>query len=228
MFTYAFPKSDHTVDAVVFGLDEGALKQLLIRRGKEKEPFYNHWALPGGFINLEEDLEASVRRELQEETGLTVSYLEQLYTFGRPDRDPRGRVISTAFLALVRTQQVTGADDAKEARWFPVDQLPALAFDHAEIIELGIRRLRSKVRWQPVGIELLPEQFTLTDLQRVYEIILGHPVDKRNFRKRVLGYGVLGETEQLRRGATRPAKLYRFDPAAYLALREQGIDFEAL
>jgi len=231
-YTYEYPKADNTVDAVVFGLsaDDCRLMILLIKRGREGEPYFNHWALPGGFINMDEDLDESFRRELVEETGVTLTYVEQLYTFGRPGRDPRGRVISTAYLALVRPEDVTvkAADDAKEARWWPVDELPPLAFDHDEIIRKGLQRLRSKLSWQPVGIELLPELFTLYDLQRVYESILGHKLDRRNFRKRVLSYDVLGETDQTqttnRRGP--PAKLYRFRRAAYYKKRERGFDFE--
>jgi 8-oxo-dGTP diphosphatase len=231
-FEYEYPKADNTVDAVVFGLSpkDCQLMILLIRRGREGEPFYGHWALPGGFINMDEGLDESFRRELVEETGVTLTYVEQLYTFGQPDRDPRGRVISTAYLALVRPEDVTvkAADDASEAMWWPLSELPPLAFDHAEIIQVGLKRLRSKLSWQPVGIELLPEYFTLYDLQRVYESILGRKLDKRNFRKRVLSYGVLGETDRTqttnRRGP--PAKLYRFLRAAYFQKRDQGLDFE--
>ena len=227
---YEFPKADNTTDAVVFGLDlgEGTLNVLLIERGREGEPFHGCWALPGGFLNMDEDLDTCVRRELEEETGIRLSYLEQLYTFGRPGRDPRGRVISTAYLALVRSENVTiqAADDAARARWFSIYELPSLAFDHEEIIQKALERLRSKVLWQPVGIDLLPEEFTLTDLQQVYEIVLGRLLDKRNFRKKILSHGVLVETGSTRQEAHRPAKMYRFDRARYQALVQTGFTWE--
>jgi 8-oxo-dGTP diphosphatase len=230
---YGFAKADHTVDAVVFGLDmdEKTLKILLIERGRKGEPYYGMWALPGGFIESKEDLKRALRRELREETGFdlrtaTTMYLEQLYTFGKPNRDPRGRVISTAYLALVKPTGVKGADDAAQAAWWDVNRLPELAFDHDKIIETGLNRLRSKVRWQPVGIELLPLEFTLTQLQRVYEIILDRSLDKRNFRRKVFKFGVLEEAGGTVHESHRPAKLYRFDRKQYQALLADGIDFE--
>ncbi len=227
-YTYEFPKADHTVDAVVFGLDldEGVLKVLLIERGREDEPFHESWALPGGFIDMDEDLEDALRRELREETGLDVSYVEQLYTFGKPGRDPRGRVISTAYLALVRPTEVQGADDARAAEWKPVKDLPPLAFDHEDILKVGLQRLRSKVRWQPVGFGLLPSEFTLTQLQRVYEIILGRSLDKRNFRRKLGRFGVLDKTAHKVAEKGRPAHLYSFSRSRYRGLHENGIDFE--
>lgn len=226
-YTYKYPKADHTVDAVVFGVDLNSmdLKVLLIERGRKGEPFYGHWALPGGFVNIDEDLENAFHRELEEETGLQVSYVEQLYTFGKPDRDPRGRVISTAYLALVRPTEVVGQDDAAKAEWKSVKKLPPLAFDHHVILKMGLERLRSKVRWQPIGIGLLPKKFTLTCLQQVYEIILGYPLDRRNFRRRVLKLGVLQEVGEIdTRG--RPAKMYRFDKRTYNRLQKEGLYFE--
>lgn len=226
-YTYEYPKADHTVDAVVFGvdLDSQVLKVLVIKRGREGEPFFGYWAFPGGYIDPGEDLEKALHRELEEETGLLVSYVEQLRTFGRPDRDPRGRVISTAFLALVRPTEVVGQDDAAEAEWKSVKGLTGLAFDHDEILGVALERLRSKVRWQPIGIDLLPKEFTLTCLQQVYEIILGKKLDKRNFRRRVLKIGVLKPSgTSTTRG--RPAKLYKFDLVAYLRLQKEGIFFE--
>ena len=227
-YTYKYPKADHTVDAVVFGIDfeEVALKVLLIERALK--PFKGNWALPGGFVEMDEDLDAAVIRELQEETNVRLSYMEQLYTFGTPGRDPRGRVISTAFLGLVRPSHVTVLEgsDAAKAVWWNVNELPGLAFDHADIIKTGLRRLRSKVGWQPVGIELLPGEFSLSDLQQVYEIILGHSIDKRNFRRKVLKFGVLAPTGNTRKESHRPAQLYQFDKNRYALLLKQGIDFE--
>jgi len=145
-YVYPFPKADHTADAVVFGIDteKGVLNILLMERGHESEPYFGHWALPGGFVNEDEDLDTAVLRELREETGVQLSYMEQLYTFGDPDRDPRGHVISTAYLGLVRPGDVIlkAADDAAKARWFSVTQLPPLAFDHRRIIREGLRRLQ--------------------------------------------------------------------------------------
>jgi len=230
---YKFPKADVTVDIVVFGLDLGskALQVLLIRRGKETEPFYDRWALPGGFIEMDERLGDSAARELKEETGLTLSYIEQLYTFGKPGRDPRGRVISVAYMGLARPENVVlkADDDAADARWFDVGSLDrdTLAFDHAGILEMGMRRLRGKLRWQPMGVDLLPEKFTLSELQEVYEIILGKQIDKRNFRRKVLSFGVLIETGITKTGRSGPpAKAYCFDHDAYARLRREGLDFE--
>jgi len=232
--TYRYPKPDVTTDSVMFGLDlEGRrLLILLIRRGREHEPFYGHWALPGGFLNMDEGLGTCASRELREETGAEPSRMEQLYTFGAPDRDPRGRVVTVAHMALVRPDQVTvkAADDAEDAQWFPVADLPLLAFDHGEIIELGLQRLRGKLRWQPLGVDLLKPKFTLPCLRGVYEIILGRPLDRRAFRRKIqkfINLGVLVETGEWYRGTGgRPAKLFRFDPDAYARLRRDGLDFE--
>jgi len=227
-FTYEYPKADHAVDAVVFGVDLEALalKVLLIERGIE--PYKGAYALPGGFLRLDETLDAAVRRELVEETALDLGYLEQLYTFDAVDRDPRGRVISTAYLGLVEPDKVAiaGGTDAAHAQWFDALEPPPLAFDHAEILDTALERLRSKVRWQPVGIELLPASFTLTDLQLVYEIILGRELDKRNFRRKVLSFDVLVATGKKRSEGHRPAELYRFDKRKYQRLAKEGIAFE--
>lgn len=229
IYRYDYPKADHTVDAVVFGLDleDEVLRVLLVERGVE--PFEGHWALPGGFVRENETLDAAVERELGEETGVKLSYMEQLYTFGHPDRDPRGRVISTAYLGCVRPSQVNvvGGSDARSAQWHSLSSLPDLAFDHAEIVETALTRLRSKAPWQPVSIDLLPPTFTLSDLQRVYEIILENPIDKRNFRRKVLSFDALVDTgKSFQDGAHRPAKLYRFDRRRYQQLRKQGVDFQ--
>ena len=224
--TYEFPRPALTVDCVVFGFEGAGLQMLLIRRGIE--PFKGAWALPGGFVHMDESLEAAARRELAEETGLSEVFLEQLFTFGEVERDPRGRVVSVAFFALVRPDQhpAQGDTDAVEAQWFSMEDLPELAFDHAVILEMALERLRGKVRYQPVGFELLPKRFTLGQLQGLYEAILGREIDKRNFRKKVLGFDFLISLEAFEKGAHRPARLYRFERRKYDALVKRGFLFE--
>ncbi|HEY3900562.1 MAG TPA: NUDIX domain-containing protein [Chthoniobacter sp.] len=226
-FTYEYPRAALTVDCVVFGFDEAELKVLLIRRGLA--PFKGKWALPGGFVRVDETVDEAARRELLEETGLKDVFLEQLYTFGTVDRDPRERVVSVAYFALVELAKhpATGATDASEAEWFPAAQPPALAFDHAQILETASQRLRGKVRYEPIGFELLPEKFTLSQLQHLYEAVLQTEADKRNFRKKILGMELLIPLkEQVRKGAHRPAQLFRFDARKYAALKKRGFNFE--
>lgn len=223
---YEHPRPAVTVDCVVFGLDGDQLSVLLVERALP--PFEGSWALPGGFVRPDEDLDTAARRELQEETGLSISWLEQLYTFGAIDRDPRGWVITVAFYALVKATTVglRGATDARDARWFPTERAPELAFDHTRILRVARDRLRGKVSWQPVGFELLPERFTLTQLQVLYETVLGRPLDKRNFRRKVLALGLLLETDARSTGPGRPARLYRFDRDEYARLEAEGFVFE--
>ncbi|MDX2040314.1 MAG: NUDIX domain-containing protein [Acidobacteriota bacterium] len=210
-YTYEYPRPAVTVDLVIFTIADNDLKVLLIRRGGE--PFKNRWALPGGFVEIGESLEKAAARELKEEAGVTNVYLEQLYTFGEPKRDPRGRVISVSYFALVDAEQqrIRAASDATEAEWHSVFAPPKLAFDHKQILDYAVWRLRNKIEWTTVGYELLPKKFTLSELQRVYEIILQRPVDKRNFRKKILAQGQIRELNETRSdGAHRPAKLYSF------------------
>ena len=226
-FTYQYPRAALTVDCVVFGFDEGDLKVLLIERGLE--PFKGRWALPGGFVRVDETLDAAARRELQEEAGLSNVFLEQLYTFGAVKRDPRERVVSAAYYALVKLSEhsAKAAMAAANARWFSVARLPRLAFDHGEILTIAVERLKGKVQYQPIGFELLPPKFTLSQLQHLYEAVLGTGLDKRNFRKKVLGFGPLiplKETQML--GRHRPAQLFRFDAEKYEKLRKRGFHFE--
>ncbi len=213
-YTYEYPRPSVTVDLVIFTIADNDLKVLLIRRAAE--PFKDRWALPGGFVEIDESLETAAARELQEEAGVTDVYLEQLYTFGEPQRDPRGRMISVAYFALTDAagQRIRAASDATDAQWHSVfsSRLKAkLAFDHKQILEYAVWRLRNKIEWTTVGYELLPKKFTLSELQRVYEIILQKPVDKRNFRKKILSQGQIRELNETRSdGAHRPAKLYSF------------------
>lgn len=217
-----------TVDCVVFGLDDAALRVLLIERGIP--PFEGAWALPGGFVLDNESVDEAARRELGEETGLRDVFLEQLYTFGELGRDPRERVVTVAYFALVHARAIVeGASDARRAAWFDVHELPALAFDHARILDTAMTRLRGKVRYQPIGFELLPEKFTLSQLQRVYELILERELDKRNFRKKVLSLGFVRDVGELQRDvAHRAAKLYRFDERSYNKLVADGFDLELI
>lgn len=226
-YTYEYPRPSLTVDCVVFGLDDQDLKVLLIQR--DIDPFAGRWALPGGFVQMEETLEESARRELQEETGLANIYLEQLYTFGDPGRDPRGRVVSVAHYALVnlRDHKVKADTDARNAGWFAIGDTPRLAFDHDSVLAKAHERLRGKVRYQPVGFELLPPKFTLTQLQHLYEVILGRELDKRNFRKKILSMDVLEELDEIEKDvAHRAARLYRFDRKKYDRLTKRGFNFE--
>lgn len=225
--TYQYPRAALTVDCVVFGFDEGELKVLLIRRALD--PFKGSWALPGGFVRVDETLDAAARRELQEEAGLQGVFLEQLYTFSAIERDPRERVISVAYYALVKlaSHDTRAATDAADARWFPISKVPKLAFDHADILAMALTRLKGKVRYQPIGFELLPPRFTLSQLQHLYEAVLAVQLDKRNFRKKVLGFGLLVPLEETQMtGRHRPAQLFRFDTHKYEKLRKKGFNFE--
>ncbi|HEY7840490.1 MAG TPA: NUDIX domain-containing protein [Gammaproteobacteria bacterium] len=208
-YQYEYPHPAVTTDIVIFTLQDDELKALLIRRALP--PFKDSWALPGGFIEIDEDLEACALRELEEETGVTGVYLEQLYTFGRPDRDPRERVITVAYYALVPFDRmnIRASSDATEVAWHACKRLPPLAFDHSRIIQLALERLAAKIDYSTIALQFMPERFTLGELQRVYEAILGEPQDKRNFRKRVMAYGCIEPTGETRRnGNHRPAQLF--------------------
>ncbi len=205
-----YPRPSVTTDIIIFTLRNGDLQVLLIRR--KIPPFQGMWAIPGGFVNIDESLEDAALRELEEETGVRDVYLEQLYTFGHPDRDPRGRVITVAYFALIPAPAIgpRAGDDAAEARWWPMYDLPPLAFDHSDILAYALQRLRYKLEYTAVGFELLPESFTLSELQAAYEVILGEELDKRNFRRKILSADVIEETGVYRTGEGRPAKLYHF------------------
>ncbi len=197
-----------TIHVVIFTLREGGLHVLLTPCNEP--PFENAWALPGSLMRMDESLEQTASRKLEEMTGVVNSYLEQLYTYGEIGRDPRGRVVTVAYFALLPADAPLCAESSSQARWFPVERLPELAFDHHEIIAYALRRLRYKLEYTAAGFELLPETFTLTELQRTYEMILGEKLDKRNFRRRILEAGIIEPTPRLKSGEGRPARLYRY------------------
>ena len=213
-----------TVDVVIFSVRAHALRVLLVRR--TEAPFRGRWSLPGGFGRPNESLDDAARRQLQEETDVHDVYLEQLYTFGAPRRDPRGRVISVAYFALVAADvnaQATGP--GVEVSWHPVTEPPELAFDHNEIVRYALQRLRYKLEYTSVGFELLPNEFTLTELQSAYEIVLGEQLDKRNFRRRIIEAGILTETSRYRAsdGQGRPARLYRYKKNAVTEVKARRL-----
>ena len=213
-----------TVDIVIFTIQSGTLKVLLVKRAAA--PFQGQFAIPGGFVHEDEDLDKAALRELREETGVADVYLEQLYSFGDVGRDPRGRVITVAYFALISTDRpLRAGTDAAEAEWWAMDQLPTLAFDHATILNYALERLRNKLEYTTVGFQLLPEKFTLTELQEVYETILGKQLDKRNFRRKLSLLKILNPLPEYRRGGQRPAQLYRFVAARFEKLKDKGILF---
>ncbi len=216
------------VDAVVFGyFEKKELHILLIKRNIE--PYKSTWALPGGLVLDDENLESAVKRELYEEAGIKPDFLEQLYTFGEVDRDPRNRVISVAYLGLVNPSyyDLEASTDAEDAKWFSIKELPELAFDHQKIIEIALNRLRTKIQFQPIGFNLLNEEFLFSELENLYKTIIGQDIDRRNFRKKIMSYGLLNETTQFKKeGSGRPGKLFTFNQEKYRELEKQGFYFE--
>ena len=216
-----------SVDAVVFGYEEGNISVLLIKR--KYEPFKGQWAIPGGFVINNESLEEAVERELFEETGIKINYLEQLYTFGKPNRDPRGRVISIAYFGLVRPNafNIFASTDAEQVQWFNINDLPELSFDHKEILKIAIERLQGKITYEPIGFELLDKKFPFSDLEKLYTTLLGREIDRRNFRKKIVNLNVLDElNEKVSKGSGRPANLFQFNQKRYFQLKKEGIIFE--
>ena len=218
------------VDAIVFGYSKyDGVSLLLIQR--KYSPLKSAWALPGGFVLPEESLEVAVKRELVEETGITVNYLEQLYTFGEPNRDPRERVVSVCYFGLVKTsmyQELKASTDAENAKWFSIKKLPALAFDHKQMIQVAIERLRTKVRYQPIGFELLDKKFPFSDLEKLYTALLDKEMNRRNFSKKILSFDFLQETGELSvpNGKGRPSKMFQFNQKRYKELLKEGFHFE--
>lgn len=224
-YTYDYPRPAVTTDCVIFGYDGKELKVLLIERGIE--PFKGCWAFPGGFLNMDEDALAGARRELEEETGLENAFIEQFHTFSEPGRDPRGRVITIAHYALVKIQEVEGGDDAAQARWFPIGEVPPLAFDHDRILRMAMSRLKERIHFEPVGFELLPDVFTMPQLQNLYESILEVHFDRRNFASKMLKLGILEDTGDRPAGASsRIPVSYRFNKEKYNELKAKGFRLE--
>lgn len=221
------PQIKLTVDAIVFGYNAGKISILLIQR--KYEPFKGKWAIPGGFVLENESLEEAVQRELKEETGVSINYLEQLYTFGAVDRDPRGRVVSVAYFGLIHPDGHTleASTDAELAQWFEIDNLPELSFDHKHILNVAIERLKGKITYEPIGFELLENKFPFSDLEKLYTTLLGRSIDRRNFRKKINNLNILDELdEKVSLGAGRPASLFKFNEKRYKQLKEEGIIFE--
>lgn len=217
-----YPKPSVTADVVIFTLRNDDLQVLLIKRSAA--PYTGRWAIPGGFVQQNEPLEKAARRKLEEETGVRDVYLEQLYTFGDPRRDPRGWVITVAYFALMPAPlAVEAGSGAVDVRWWSMYDLPLLAFDHAKILEYALTRLRYKLEYTAVGFQLLPDTFTLSELQKAYEIILGVRLDKRNFRRKILEAQVIEETGEYRTGEGRPAMLYRYRPDAVAEVRARRL-----
>jgi 8-oxo-dGTP diphosphatase len=216
------------VDAVVFSYDrDNGVSVLLIRR--KIEPFQKMWALPGGLALNGESLDDAVQRELKEETGIEVNYLEQLYTFGNPTRDPRNHVISVSYFGLVNPKglQLNAQTDAEDVAWFNIKKIPRLAFDHRKIIDVGLKRLRGKLTYEPVGFELLEKSFPFSDLEKLYQSLLDQDLDRRNFRKKIMSLGILEElNETLVRGSGRPATLFQFNKKKYFELKEKGYSYD--
>ena len=224
-FCYKYPHPSVTADCVIFGFDGVRIKVLLIQRGIE--PFKGKWAFPGSFMKIDETAEECARRELEEETGLKSTAVEQFHTFSDVNRDPRERVITMAHYALVRLSEVKGGDDAASARWFAMDEVPSLAFDHDRILRMAVNRLKERICFEPIGFELLPEVFTMTELQNLYEAILEVKFDRRNFYNKMLKIGILSEAEPRPANATnRTPNKYRFNAERYAELKQKGFRLE--
>ena len=224
-YTYPYPRPSVTTDCVIFGYDGKDLKILLVERGIP--PFKGMWALPGGYLQMDEDAIDGAKRELFEETGLKDAYVEQFRTFAAVDRDPRGRVITIAHLALVKISEVQGGDDAAKAQWFSLSDVPQLAFDHDMILREALKYLRQKIHFEPVGFELLPEVFTMPQLQNLYESILDVRFDRRNFAAKMLHLGILEPTGDRPPGtSSRIPVTYRFDKEKYDLYKSEGFRLE--
>lgn len=225
-YTYKYPHPAVTTDCVIFGYDQKeGLSVLLVERGVN--PFKGSWAFPGGFMDMDEDAETGARRELKEETGLEAGYIKQFGTFTEVNRDPRERVITIAYFALVKKEEVKGGDDAAAARWFPIGEIPPLAFDHDRILRVALSRLKEMIHFEPVGFELLPEVFTMPALQDLYESILEVRFDRRNFASKLLHLGILDEVGDRPKGtASRIPIQYSFNKEKYEEMKSKGFRLE--
>lgn len=224
-YCYKYPHPAVTTDCVIFGFDGNELKVLLIERGID--PYKGHWAFPGGFLNPDESAEVGALRELKEETGIDSAYIEQFHTYSTPDRDPRERVITIAYMALVKIQEAHGGDDAADAKWFPIGKTPSLAFDHDMILRDALDRLRERIHFHPIGYDLLPEKFTMKELQTLYEAVLGVHFDRRNFAKKMFHLEILNQLEEtVWPTPKREAFLYKFNIEKYNKLKRRGFRLE--
>jgi 8-oxo-dGTP diphosphatase len=226
-FQYQYPHPAVTVDCIIFGFDGQTLKVMLIQR--KSEPFSRMWALPGAFVNENESLESCAERVLMKECNISGVYLEQLFTFGTPSRDPRERVISVAYMGLVKTAdfELIAGNDELQIEWRDIKEVQDLAFDHSQILETAIQRIRGKIRYQPIGFELMNAKFTLPQLQQLYEAILGQSLDRRNFRKKLLSMQILKQLpEKQQNVAHKAAFYYEFDHERYEVLMKEGIYLE--
>lgn len=224
-FCYKYPHPAVTCDCVIFGFDGVQLKTLLIERGQE--PYLGRWALPGGFMKIDETAEECTLRELQEETGLKNVEICQFNTYSAIDRDPRERVITISFFALVKLSDVIGGDDARSAKWYAFDQIPPLAFDHDRILRDALHKLKETIFFQPIGFGLLPDIFTMPELQNLYEAILEIKFDRRNFAKKMLKLGILDDAEK--RDTSTPSRIpkkYTFNSEKYFQLKLKGFKLE--
>ncbi len=223
-------ESVFSVDCVIFGFDEGELKILLIERNEE--PFKDWFALPGNLVGNDEAIESAAQRILYEATGLKGIFMEQFYTFGALGRHPLGRVITVAYYAMIRLNghkdvtPIPSTNFARKAVWMPIKDMPELAFDHSRIFRKSFEKIKNKISYQPIAFELLPEKFTLTQLQHLYEVILNKTLDKRNFRKKMLAYDILKELDEKQKGVSyRAAKLYKFDKRKYAKNFQKELSF---
>ena len=224
-YHYKYPHPSVTTDCIIFGFDGTKLNVLLIERGIE--PYKGCWAFQGGFIKMDESAEQGALRELREETGLQGAYIKQFHTFSDPNRDPRERVITIAYYALVRMQEVVGGDDAARAAWFPLDDVPKLAFDHDRILRVAVKELRQQIHFEPIGFELLPEKFTIKELQLLYEAILDVKFDRRNFYNKMRHLEILTQLdERIFNSPKKEAFLFKFNPAKYQELKQKGFRLE--
>lgn len=224
-YHYKYPHPSVTTDCVIFGFDGAKINVLLVERGIN--PYKGRWAFPGGFLKMDESALQGAKRELYEETGLKDAYIHQFHAFSDPQRDPRERVITIAYYALVRISEVKAGDDAAKAQWFPLDKVPSLAFDHDQILREATIALRRQIHFEPIGFELLPEKFTMTQLQHLYEAILDVKFDRRNFSNKMLHLGILTQLEET---VTLPNKkeafLYKFNAENYQLLKQKGFRLE--